>query len=360
MGVGVRVAVCLGAAGAALACPLAAQARTKTVFIGVPAASQKAFQNVGSDANDFFPHGVTIRAGDRVRFKPTGEFHSVDFPARGQARLPLITPTGQKVAGALDAAGSPFWFNGQDQVAFNPVLGKGIFGKHVSYNGRRRVASGLPLANNPKPFTINFSKPGRYTYFCDVHPGMKGVVRVLGRRGRVPSARADRRALNRQLRRDLRTARTLAATTPPSGTVDVGVHGPGGVELYGMVPGNVTIPAGTTLRFRMSPGSTEEHTATFGPGNPENDPASYLGQIAASFQGAGPFDPRAVYPSQPPPTIGALSPALHGNGFWNSGVMDTSAATPLPGSGAVTFSAKGTYQYFCMIHPFMHGTVTVT
>jgi len=30
---------------------------------------------------------------------------------------------------------------------------------------------------------------------------------------------------------------------------------------------------------------------------------------------------------------------------------------PLP---TVTFAAPGTYQFFCMIHPFMHGTVTVT
>jgi plastocyanin len=41
-------------------------------------------------------------------------------------------------------------------------------------------------------------------------------------------------------------------------------------------------------------------------------------------------------------------------------VLDTSSATPLPSSNAVTFTAPGTYQFYCLIHPFMHGTVTVT
>ena len=82
--------------------------------------------------------------------------------------------------------------------------------------------------------------------------------------------------------------------------------------------------------------------------------------IAASFQGAA-FDPRGVYPSEAPGSIGALTPTFHGNGFWNSGVMDTSSATAaLPKSNAVTFSAPGTYTFYCMIHPFMKGTVTVT
>ena len=28
-------------------------------------------------------------------------------------------------------------------------------------------------------------------------------------------------------------------------------------------------------------------------------------------------------------------------------------------SNAVTFSAPGTYQFYCMVHPQMHGTVIV-
>jgi plastocyanin len=108
----------------------------------------------------------------------------------------------------------------------------------------------------------------------------------------------------------------------------------------------------------MSKGSYEAHTATFGPGTPGAEPQSYLGQIAASFEGAPVLDPRGVYPSDVTPQT--LTPALHGNGFWNSGVLDKASGTPLPDSASVTFGAAGTYTYYCMIHPFMRGTVTVT
>src|SRR5207248_10984474 len=133
-----------------------------------------------------------------------------------------------------------------------------------------------------------------------------------------------------------------------------------GVEYFGFLPGNLAVQRGTTITFGMSKGSLEDHTATFGPGNPEADPASYLGQIAASFNGPGPFDPRAVYPSDPPGTPASFTASSHGNGFWGSGVLDTSSATPLPPSNTVRFDQDGTYNYYCMIHPFMHGTVTVS
>ncbi len=103
---------------------------------------------------------------------------------------------------------------------------------------------------------------------------------------------------------------------------------------------------------------SEVHTATTGPGNPESQPTSYLGVLAASF--ASPvFDPRATYPSDPPPGIAALTPTFHGNGFWNSGALDLNPSTPSPPRNSVTFAAPGVYQFYCLIHPFMHATVTV-
>ena len=67
-----------------------------------------------------------------------------------------------------------------------------------------------------------------------------------------------------------------------------------------------------------------------------------------------------MYPSEPPATTATLTPLTHGNGFWNTGVMDTANATPLPSSGTVTFGAPGTYKYYCLIHTFMHGVINVT
>jgi plastocyanin len=350
-----RGAACAGVAGALLLLPVAAQARTTTVHMGEPASSVKQFeQKYGSDANDFFPHGVTIHVGDKVKFSPDG-FHTVDIPRRHGKPLPLITPQGP-VTGVNDEAGSPFWFNGQPNLGFNPALLKGIFGKHVTYRAGKGIESGLPLANKPKPFTVKFTMAGRYTYFCNLHPGMKGVVRVVGKRHKIPSAKAVKKAIKAQVKRDLKIAKSLSKTTAPAATVDVGVTGAHNVEFYGMVPGNLTVKTGTTVKFRMFSGSTEDHTATFGT-DPEKP--GYLQTLANSFLSPT-IDPRAAYPSDPPGTLATLTPTLHGNGFWNSGVLDTTKSTPLPASGSVTFGQAGTYNYYCLIHPFMHGVITVT
>jgi plastocyanin len=336
-----------------------AQARTKSVRLGPPAATDKALQNAGVSANAFFPRTLKVNVGDSVKFVPGG-FHSVDLPNKGGAdTLPLFVPAGQKVAGAVDAAGAPFWFNNQDALGFNPALLKSAFGKTLTYTGAKRVESGAPLARKPKPLTVKFAKAGSYDYYCDIHPGMKGTVKVLMAGATVPTAKQDAAAVTQQAAAALKDAKSLGKTTPPANTVSVGIAGKGGNELLGMVPASLTVPVGTTVTFQMSKGSYEAHTATFGPGDPDKEPQSYLGALAASFE-APVLDPRAAYPSDPPGTPAMLTPTFHGNGFWNSGVIDAAGSTPLPASASVKFGAPGSYSYYCLIHPFMHGTVVVT
>jgi plastocyanin len=350
------------AAAAALvaATPVSAQAATRTVYMGLPTKQDaKTFQKANSDVNSFFPNGVTIHAGDSVRFAPTG-FHTIDFPVKGKNPLGLVAPTGQTVSGLNDAAGSPFWFNGQSGLGLNPALLKSIFGKKVTYTGAKQVESGLPLQNHPKAITVKFPKAGTFTYFCNVHLGMKGTVRVVSGKKAIPSVKAVGKLVRTQVAADLKTAKKLASTKPPAGTVSVGASGPKGVEYYGFFPNNLTIDKGTTLHFTMSSATYEDHTATIGPDNPETQPKGYLGTLSASFN-APVFAPAAVYPSdQPGGTPADVSPTLHGNGFWNSGVLDNSSSTPtLPNANSATFNTPGTYQVYCLIHPFMHGTITV-
>jgi plastocyanin len=339
-----------------LVVPSAAQAE-RTVDMGPPREAQRTFQTVRTDVNDFFPHTTTIHVNDTVRFVPAG-FHTVDLPGSRTRPLPLITPNGQKVAGVLDVAGAAFFFNGLDALGFNRQLAASNFGKRRNYSGASPVKSGLPLTERPRPMTVRFTRTGSFRYFCDVHPGMTGRVRVLSSDRRIPRARAHDAAVRAQLARDLRTARALpTSATQPANTVDVGLQGRGGVSFFDFVPKQITVPTGTTVTFRMRARS-EVHTATSGPGDPEKEPASYLGVLAASFAGPN-LDPRATYPSDPPAAIASLTPTLHGNGFWNSGALDLEAATPAPPSSAVRFAAPGVYQIYCLIHPFMHGTVTV-
>ncbi len=351
------------AAGVVLAIPGLAQAKTKPVSMGPPPAAAKQLQKSGPiDVNDYFPHGVTIRVGDKVRFTPNG-FHNVDLPAKGGDMTPLLLPNGTKVQGANDAAGQPFWFNGLDNVAFNPALiTKSAFGKKLSYNGKKGIQTGLPLAPNPKPVTVTFKKKGKYTYFCGVHTGMTGVVTVKGKRAKVPSKKADKRRLARQVARSVKTAKTLAQAKPPANTIDIGVAGRHGEELLDFAPKQLTVPTGTTVNFRMTTGSYEVHTATAGPGDPGDAKTdSYLREIAATLRGrAHARSPRRLPERGCPGSAAAtLTPLLHGNGFWNSGVLDASSATPqLAEANSVTFGAPGKYDFYCLVHPFMKATVT--
>jgi plastocyanin len=364
------LAALAGVTAISLMVPVAAQATTKTVYEGLPVKAQKQFLAVPyeADAIDFFPHTVTINVGDSVKFVPTA-FHNVDIPARGKKPIPLLL-TGPPVSGAVDAAGAPYWFNGLPTVKFNPKMvppnthvdfsptkqaaGKA---KKVTYTGAKEVLSPIPFNAGPKPLTVKFTKAGTVTYYCPLHTGMTGKVRVLPKSRAIPSAKADAKALKAQIDRDFKVAKTLSSTPPTPGVVHVGYAGDHGVEYFGFLPKTTTVPVGTTLTFQMTPKSIENHTATTGPGNPTVDLDTYLGKIAASFF-APQFDPAGVYPSEPSaPT--ALTPTSHGNGFWNSGVLDSLPSALLPPSRAVTFAAAGTYQFWCMVHPQMHGTVVV-
>jgi plastocyanin len=323
-----------------------------------PASDAKAFQKIFADVNDFFPHGVTIHAGDSVQFNPTG-FHDVNFPKKRGKPVGLLAPAGT-TSGINDAAGAAFWFNGQLQLGFSPALGPpGLFGKKATYTGAKALESGLPLSEQPKSFTVKFPKAGTYTYYCNVHAGMKGTVKVVSKSHSVPSAKADAKTLKDQVASTLKTAKALTKTTVAPGNVSVGASAKGGVEVFAMFPATQTVPVGTTLTLSMSAKTVDVHTATFGPGNPETEPTSYLGDLAKHFAEDPLVPSQAAYPSEAPGTVGSLTPTLHGNGFWNSGVMDNTSATPLPNTSSVTFSAPGTYNFYCLIHPFMHGTVVV-
>lgn len=337
--------------------PAGASAATRTVDMGTPPSAGKALGKYGADANAFFPRTTTIHVGDKVRFVPVG-FHNLDLPKKGGKATALFAPRGT-VSGSVDPAGAPYWFNGQPNLQFNlPALAPKGFGKTFSYSGAKAVQSGLPVIPKPKPVTVKFTKTGSYTYYCDIHPGMKATVQVRAKSRSIPSAKGHAKRIKDQVASAVATAKKLSKQAPTGNTVDLGVAGKGGVEIFAMVPAAKTVPVGTTLTFEMSTGPTYEvHTATFGPGNIEDPKTSYVGKLAASLEGA--IDPAALYPSDPPPAVAALTPTLHGIGFWNSGALDRANATPLPPASQVTFTTPGTYTYYCLIHPFMKGTVTV-
>ena len=364
-----------------LAAPLAAQAApkhiTKNVTMGLPTKVQKSKQFLGKwniDAIDFFPHTTTIHVGDSIKFSQTA-FHNLDLPAKGQRRLQLLAAKGP-VGHVVGKDGVPFWYSdsptftkfgfnplligGNPSVDYSPTKKAAKKGIKRTYDGSKRVLTTIPFNAGPRPITIKFTKAGTFTFYCDLHPGEKGVVRVLPARKAIPGAKADKKALNRQIGRDRKEAvRIHKHHALPADTVSAGYAGKHGVEIFTFVPNTLRIPVGTTVTFRISPQTTESHTATTGPGNPELDPDTTLGQIAASFF-APTFDSRGAYPSESPFTgVGTVNKSSHGEGFWSSGVLDNQKDTLSPTSSQVIFTQAGTYDFWCMVHPQMHGRVVV-
>lgn len=347
---GRRVGVALACLGATLAFAASASAKTQLVWAGGdPGFQQTIGQNFGGEANDFFPRTATIHVGDTVEWQGMSfGFHSIDLPGRTGNDLPLILPQGP-ISGVNDAAGNPFWFNGLPNLGFNPALFAPIGGN--TYNGSERVASGLPLGP-PSSFKVTFTKPGVYEYFCDVHYDMHGFVVVKGAGDSVPSQAQTAASVANAEARDLRIAARLDQTTPGPNHVSVGAGGEQNVEILAMFPSTLNVSRGTTVSFELPKLTGETHTATFGPGR-------YRDILAQSFTGAT-IDPRGAYPSDPPPMPIVLTPTSHGNGFANTGAMDRDSGTPLPASNRITFNAPGVYQFECLIHPFMRGTIVVS
>ena len=339
----------------ALAVPSAADAATKTVQAGpFGKVNQALFQEQFADGNAYYRKTVTIHRGDKVRWKING-FHSVTFSPEGADPPGLISPDpASPVSGAADANGAPFWFNGRPNFNLNPLAAFPQGGKRLDPGAL--ISSGLPLEGEPEPYTLKFPKTGTFTYVCTVHPGMEAKVKVVKPGRPIPSRKKDKKAAKKELAKTYE--QVLKRADGPSGlqnTIQAGNDKAGGATLFKFFPADAVVQVGATLTLQMPPSSSEVHSFTFGPSNGENQ---YVDQIAQTLLGPV-FNPIGVYPSEPPPAVSTYLPTLHGNGFWNSGLLDSDSATPLPSSTQVTFGQPGTYSYLCLVHPFMLGKVTV-
>ena len=191
----------MAAAVGVLAVPAAASAATKTVDMGTPLSSQKAFQKAFADVNDFFPHGTTIHVGDSVKFVPTG-FHTVDLPAKGGKPLALIAPAGTTSGVARCRRRSVLVQRAADaRLQPGPRPARALRQEGRPTPAPSASSPGAPLAQKPKPFTVKFTKAGTFTYYCNIHSGMKGTVKVVSKSHSVPSAKADAKTLKAQVAR---------------------------------------------------------------------------------------------------------------------------------------------------------------
>jgi plastocyanin len=292
-----------------------------------------------------------------VKWKING-FHTVTIPARGKKPPPFISPDlTTQVSGVNDAAGAPFWFNGQPRLVLDKQGAPPVGGK--SYNGKKLVSSGVSLGA-PKPYTIKFTKKGSYSYYCTVHPGMKGTVKVVGRGKAIPSNKANAKASKKEYAKVVKQLKKDGKFAGPPGNAVRAGNDTIPSTILAFFPATKSVPVGTTVTFSMSPKTTELHTISFGP-------PDYLKSVADAFvqpdpaNPSGPpsvFNPQIAYPSDPPP-LPAYDGTSHGNGFLSTGGLDRDPATPSPGDAQITFNKAGTYNYICLIHPEMKGSIVV-
>ena len=343
-----RIAIAVGTLTAGLvACPAA---------LGAPApfaVQVGAFDPQRSvDFQSFYPRNAVVREGDTLTFR-FGGFHTATFPARGTRPPAPVMPAGAQTPPTNDPAGTPYWVAGQPALTLNPAAFAPTPAKAVT--GRRLVSSGVPQGPNAR-FTVSFPRRGTYQVVCTLHPKMRGKVTVLPKTARPPSGAVHKRQAAQQLAADRKAVTRILglARETTADAAEVLMPGTNRFSIDAFVPARRSVARGTELTFRMA-GRNEIHTVTFGP-------TAYVDALQArAFEGVPPGQPMAsegVYPSDPPGTVPSLSPTTHGNGFLNSGVL-TDPGIPGPKTFKVKFDTPGAYQYRCLVHPFMRGTITV-
>jgi plastocyanin len=335
---------------AALLAPAAAQAATKPVYAGTPPKGALTGVPPTTVDNAFYPAKIKVHVGDSVDYKFLG-FHNIFFPPKGKAgpAFAVINPA-VPVTGAKDAGGADMWFNGQPSAAFNPLVAAPTGSKVI--NGKGNHGSGLPSGSKFK-YKVRFSKTGTFTYYCSIHPGMKGTVQVVKKSSKVPSKADDAKTSKKQATAANKLAKQLVADATPTGNVVNAGFDKKGIASLAFFPATKTIRAGESVTFQMPGSSTESHNVAVGP-----EPY-VLGQTIDGPNGS--LNPFVVYPSDPPTApLPPLTPTTHGNGYLATGLLDTDSKSPFPNKSTITFTTPGTYVYYCNIHqPDMKGTIVV-
>jgi plastocyanin len=348
----------LAVPGAAIPAHSANAAGTYTVYLGEFAPPPASLRKIPGTINEFLPSRIVIAAGDSVTFS-SASFHTVTYNPKP---IPLIVPDPAKgtYTGLSDAAGTPFYFDAQGKLIYNPQA----FGPF----GPKTISGGVPASSGalsprtekapPATATYAFPKPGAYRVFCTLHPGMKGTVVVKPAGSTVPKTpdQVKAQALQLQTAAYPKVIALNKTTVAAPNTVAMGVGG--GVSMIAFYPKLLKVKAGTTVNF-VNKSPSEVHNIVLGP-------KKYVEQFQKKTDlfPTGPNSPNQVSPVLPfgtdPKPYKYDGATTHGNGFF---VTPLTAGAPigLPRSSRVTFSTAGTYKYFCWIHGVdMGGTIVVT
>src|SRR5258708_5328342 len=192
-------------------------------------------------------------------------------------------------------AAPPFAVPEGDKMYWNPLILFPVGDK--TYDGTGYHNSGIPGPDARLSYTLNLTKPRRYTYLCGLHAGMKGVVIVNDKVAGTPAAALKRGRAEQ--------AATLAAGRARFANLHVERH-----DSTFVVPlvGNsekrysvlrftrepLVVPQGSTVTWTMRD-TFEIHTVTFTSG--EKPPEFVVPEPQASGPPKVLLNPKALAPT---------------------------------------------------------------
>jgi plastocyanin len=359
---------------------------------------------------DFFSRDVRVHPGDTVNFQAAaGSFHIIALATSEQAAraaYPVLStdrddpnaPNGApKIALGLSnfpiTGGST---HGGGQIAFDRPGGPPVCGAAgeapCTFRGGDDVEvagpnPGFDAQGNPvsADWNVHITAPvGTYHYFCYIHPGMRGTLRVV-KPGQQASTQAQVDAVSRRLfehdRQDALAAERQADKVrftggkPGHRTYDVRVgiaaahlH----VAVLEMLPNRpLSLTPGDRVRYRwVDP--HEAHTVTFPESNDlppfgfdcggtsySPEPSPTCTEPGEEF---GPFPTEFIGdPGNAPPGTVLTSPTA----VVDSGVLVGTAYHAVPSvqrwsvATELNTTAPGAYTFHCTIHDWMAGTLAV-
>jgi len=371
----------------------------------------------------YFPDTVNVHPGDTVHFKQAwnGEPHSVTMGTLVEEGLKVVNPLLQKYPGGEGAPPEaeeqfnkafehlPFMFgDGPDQInqaaaqpcyldtGDPPTDAAKACARRVqpAFNGKQSYYSSgfIPYTgNNGNSFNVKLSpdiKPGTYHYYCDLHgPEMQGRIIVKPKGAAIPSqSQVDKAALSQAKSHVKPVADALAKVAasgpfdivkavdiaklepPPDDQLKAAVKGFAlagyGVQAEQSVLANEFLPR--TIHAKVGEKVT---WAFFGIHTVSFDVPRYFPLLTIEKNGTVKFDPRASnkrgvgfpdhLPDSPPNPFVADGGSWNGSGFRSSGFPPDTNGPNQVTAYSLTFTKAGTYQYACLIHPKMVGTVIV-
>lgn len=360
---------------------------------------------IDGDADDFnaaflayFPDSVTVHPGDTIVYESnfSGEPHSIAF---GTLVDDVVTGFRELTPEQLEGEPPPELMEAFERIP--PMLPEGPGDANQASVNPCFLASGeLPDdpsqqcdETEPAPFTgteafynsgflpdgetfelqlADDIEPGTYVGFCTLHfTEMISEVTVVSEDEDIPSAEEVADEAESQLQEmvtPLRSAYERAQESVGDGQVQAGAV-PDDEEVPGLatefVPKDIEVAAGDQVTWSffgphtVSFNAPEEARVLLAKGG---DGGYHLTEAAVAPQGYEPpggppgggeegEGPPPDEEEGPPPPIDAGE--WDGTGFFSSGIA-------FGGDFLLRFTEPGSYEYVCLIHPDMEGTVTVT